>query len=229
MRETYEIWEDERSRELYLEALSLRCHHDNTALREPDRARQYFPMDLPGLPEPVRLIDGGAFVGDSIEAMVRAGVRIEAVAAFEPDAGNFVQLKDTVTRLELAPALLFPCGLLDRAGSARFQSGLGAASGSYGGEESIPMVSLDESLPEFGPTLIKLDIEGAEPAALAGARQMITAHSPRLAVCLYHTPEHLWELPRLMKELNPSYRLFLRYHGHNGFDLVAYAIPSSDF
>ncbi|MEP6821239.1 MAG: hypothetical protein ABI946_02705 [Chthoniobacterales bacterium] len=54
---------------------------------------------------------------------------------------------------------------------------------------------------------------------------MISEHQPTLAVCVYHAPEHLWTLPKLMHELDPDAQLALRYHQFNGFDIVAYALP----
>jgi hypothetical protein len=86
------------------------------------------------------------------------------------------------------------------------------------------VVALDDVLPRFAPTFIKLDIEGAEIRALRGAAEMIQVHRPRVAACVYHLPGHLWEVPEYLRELLPENRLFLRYHGFNGFDAVAYAV-----
>ena len=88
----------------------------------------------------------------------------------------------------------------------------------------IPIMALDDIMPNFNPTLIKLDIEGAEPDALKGAEKLISQYQPDLAVCVYHTPGHLWELPMLMNRLLPNHQLSLRVHRFNGFDTVAYAM-----
>src|SRR5579871_5835622 len=50
----------------------------------------------------------------------------------------------------------------------------------------VDCVSLDESLENESPTLIKFDIEGFELEALAGARETIRRHTPILAVSAYH-------------------------------------------
>ena len=109
----------------------------------------------------------------------------------------------------------------------------------------IQCVSLDEAIMRFRPTLIKMDVEGAEYDALLGARKIITRYKPGLAICLYHRPEHLWQIPLLQQlfgegktifdpatpgdldssRTNNSYRLYLRLHAFNGWELVAYAIP----
>ena len=92
-----------------------------------------------------------------------------------------------------------------------------------GGESSIQVVAIDDVLPTFAPTFIKLDVEGAEPAALRGARRTIERHCPDVAVCVYHAASHLWEVPLLLHDLQPEYSFMLRYHQFNGFDAVAYA------
>ena len=57
------------------------------------------------------------------------------------------------------------------------------------------MVTLDEALSGEGPTYIKFDIEGSELDALDGGRETITRYRPKLAVCVYHLPDHLCAFP----------------------------------
>ena len=91
----------------------------------------------------------------------------------------------------------------------------------------IQCVSLDEALPGFAPSLIKMDIEGAEMDALQGARTLIARHCPGLAISVYHRPEHLWQIPLWVNHAMPgAYRLSLRSHAYNDFELVLYAIPN---
>lgn len=220
-----ELWEDDRSREIYIELIELRLTSNLQLLRSPDREHQYFPSDLPPLREPVRMIDAGAFNGDTLSAM--RAFQFEAVAAFEPDARNFRDLRRWLDGegAGLKDVVLFPCGVDSETALRSFQPGQGAASAiGAGGGEMIQVVALDDVLPRFRPSFIKLDIEGSEPAALSGAAGLIRANGPRIAACAYHLPSHLWEVPLLLKELAPAHTLHLRYHGFNGFDVVAYAV-----
>jgi hypothetical protein len=75
--------------------------------------------------------------------------------------------------------------------------------------------------------LIKLDIEGAEAPALGGARRTLARSKPVLALSAYHRPEDLWALPDLVSDLCDGYRLYLRQHACNSFDLVLYAVPAA--
>jgi hypothetical protein len=57
---------------------------------------------------------------------------------------------------------------------------------------------------------IKMDIEGAERHALAGARRLLAAHKPRLAICIYHAPDDPEVIPRVVREANDTYQTFNR-------------------
>lgn len=222
----FDLFEDETSRQIFHDHIALRLTFDLSFLSEPDQANQYTPRDLPIAGVPMRLIDGGAFTGDTIEVLLSRGMRIEALAAFEPDAENFARLRETVARRKnaLGEVSLFQRGLAEQSGVRRFASGGGAASAlAAAGETTLEVTSIDEALPDFAPNFIKLDIEGAEPAALRGAARTIARHQPVLSVCVYHAPDHLWALPLLVRERWPFYRLALRYHQFNGFDVVLYA------
>lgn len=69
--------------------------------------------------------------------------------------------------------------------------------------------------------MVKMDIEGAELSALRGMKCFIKQYEPYLAICLYHKEEDIYEIPRYIKELVPSYRLYLR----GGFHLECWAVP----
>jgi hypothetical protein len=75
------------------------------------------------------------------------------------------------------------------------------------------------------PTYVKMDIEGSEPEALAGARKIVAEHSPVLAISCYHRQDHLWKIPLQIASLNPNYRFHLRPHDLEMWDLICYAIP----
>jgi hypothetical protein len=49
---------------------------------------------------------------------------------------------------------------------------------------------------------------------------------PKLAICVYHVPDHLWRIPMRLKKLLPDSRLALRTHNGDGFDCVCYCTPN---
>ena len=223
---TRKLLVDEKSRTAFDGIIRFRLSGDYTLLSQTDKDVQYFPSDIPCIPHRLRLVDCGAYDGDTLLAAQARDFNIEAYAGFEPDPANFSKLACTASSAS-APITLWPCGTWHRTCQLNFASGEGAASAvDARGHATIQCVALDEALPSFQPNFIKMDIEGAEYASLLGAQNIIKTHRPCLAICLYHTPADLWQIPLLIDGWSLGYDFYLRCHGRNGFDLVLYAIPS---
>lgn len=218
------ILADSASRNWLEAVLLFRLSGDYGRLPPPQFGDQYRPADLPRWQEPLRFIDCGAFDGDTLDHLAQGGYTFEAVAAFEPDPANFVRLARKAP--DYGIAVCFPCGVSAITSLVRFSAGDGMASRvTQNGDSVIQCVALDEALPNFRPTLIKMDIEGAEIDALNGGRLMIESSRPGLAISLYHHPAHLWQIPLLIASWSLDYRLYIRGHAHNSFELVLYALP----
>jgi FkbM family methyltransferase len=230
------VWADDASRTLYRSLVAFRCTGAYDQPISPIATEiQYFPSDVPGwlARRPLRVVDCGAYDGDTLETMARLGLPVEAVALFEPDTANFARLARTVQdqrgRIN-AQLMAWPCAVSDRIGVAAFQGSLDEASGLGGdGATTVPTVALDDILVGWQPTFIKMDVEGAEVEALLGAQSLITQNSASLAVCVYHRPDHLWRIPLMLSKWAAldGYRYYLRAHAHNGFDTVMYACPDT--
>jgi hypothetical protein len=93
------------------------------------------------------------------------------------------------------------------------------------GSTVVDCLRLDDLLAEERPTYIKMDIEGFELEALAGAQRIIGTHHPILAICSYHKQNDLWDVPLAIYDLWPGYQFFLRLHEPDGWQLVTYAVP----
>jgi FkbM family methyltransferase len=225
----FELMADDLSRATYRDVLRARSglRREQTLAPVPD---QYFP---PGIyrhnPEEV-FIDCGAYTGDTLTEFARRG-RFDQVIAFEPDLDNRVVLEQTILGLRRSQRIEI-CGkaVSDRSGVEAFAAGDEAMSQlDPKGTSEVPTTTLDDYLATRGviPTFIKMDIEGAEPRALAGARETIRKHAPFLAICVYHELEHLWQIPLAIKAIREDYRIFLRRHGEGHWESVCYALPPS--
>ena len=73
-------------------------------------------------------------------------------------------------------------------------------------------------------TLVSMDIEGMELNVLQGLEQCIKKNRPVLAICVYHKPEDIIELPLKVLEMVPDYRLYLRHYSYVETETVMYAI-----
>jgi FkbM family methyltransferase len=217
------LFSDSKSRDWFDASLRLRLLADYHGLPEPSRPDIYASEDLPRWPDPMRLMDCGAFVGDSIDNFSRAGYRFESLIAFEPDPDNYSLLAQNWASLN---ATFIPCAVSERARKVSFSAGQGSSSRivEAGGGDIVQCVGIDQAFPNFAPTLLKLEVEGEELAVLQGAVKTLRRHRPGLAIAAYHIAEHLWELPLFIKSLNLGYKMYLRGHRHNNYSLILYCV-----
>lgn len=171
-------------------------------------------------------LDCGACDGDSVEAFIRWSGGYKGILAFEPDRKNTEKLKENLRRVRGSEA--FPLGISDHHGEERFNAvGTVSSSFSESGDVVIQVTTLDAFFKDREtPTFIKMDIEGAELTALWGARRLIKERMPVLAICAYHEPDHLWEIPLLIHAIQPDYELRLRRYAEGTRELVWYAMPT---
>ncbi|MCZ2127151.1 MAG: FkbM family methyltransferase [Anaerolineales bacterium] len=228
----YALLKDDESRQLYRAILEFRWTGDCAILPEPDFENQYASPSVPAWHSPLRLVDCGAYEGDTLAFFLSAGMQIEALVALEPDSQNFAKLSQFVAsrRSQISEATLFPCGAFHSTTTLSFKTGFGEASAlSEAGGQTIQCVALDEVIPNFAPNLIKMDVEGSECDALFGARKIINQHLPNLALAVYHRPDHLWRIPLIVEEIAPQkYDFYLRSHARSSFETALYGIRKSE-
>jgi FkbM family methyltransferase len=210
------LWADEASQLEYLAQVRWRLHFDFAGLPDPVDGPMYFRQ----IENDEVFVDCGAFDGDTVRSFLRhTGGQFKRIYALEPDPANFQKLTSI-------PGIAAKQAAVGRTnGMVPFSAGGGESSSAGKGDSQVECVSLDQYLGGETPTLIKMDIEGFEPEALAGARQIIARDSPQLAISVYHAQEHLWEIPIQIQSYNPNYRFYLRPHVYDVWDLVCYAVP----
>jgi FkbM family methyltransferase len=89
-------------------------------------------------------------------------------------------------------------------------------------------VTIDGTLERLGlprVDFIKMDIEGAELAALHGAESSIRKHRPKLAISVYHSIEDMDAIPRYLAGLGLGYRFYLDHHTIYENETVLFCMP----
>lgn len=217
-----EVLADDLSRRTLETQIAFRMSLDYGVLASvPDT---YFPRDVPlPLAPGLAYLDAGAYDGDTVRAFIDRVPEPGEIVAAEPDPRSFDRLKTwAATRPERIVCRNAALGA--SRGTLRFNA-TGDVSASFDpkGDIEVPVVTLEDLWPQGPSVYMKFDIEGAETAALHGARDALASRRPALAVCVYHCVSDLWELPLFLSEL--GYQMYLRDHGFEGTDVVAYAIP----
>ena len=235
IRCAFALFADDVSNREFLAQLRWRLQGDFGVVAHPsagcDSGNEYWPSDLVAPVSAEAFVDCGAFDGDTMARYVDSFGGFASWDAFEPDAENLAALARRCATLpsELATRLhVHAAATGAAAGTAAFAAAGTAASrlAEAGGESvTVPVEALDDVLDGVRPTFVKLDVEGAEAPTLNGARRLVTAHQPLLAVSCYHRMADLWELPLLVHELCPEAHLSLRAHAAEAFDLILYAVP----
>lgn len=168
-------------------------------------------------------VDGGAHVGlFTLVAAARVGSE-GRVLSFEPTSATRERLSRNVELNAFRHVEIVPAALSSAVGSAAFRvfdvfgSGLnhlGPVDAEGGRLETVAVTTLDTALAERGyerVSLIKLDLEGAEHAALLGAQRTLSDLRPDLLLEI--EPTHLARL-----DASPeAVEALLRPHGYSFF------------
>ncbi|MBO9883817.1 FkbM family methyltransferase [Xanthomonas sp. D-109] len=166
-------------------------------------------------------VDIGAYRGDTVKKF-RAASRHDyaAIHAFEPDPANFAALQHGLAE-DGGRTTLYNAAVADVAGTLAFD-----AQGTMGsrldgnGSARVDCLRLDDVVEHV--TLLKMDVEGAEPKVLRGGANLIRRCRPRMAITCYH---HALDLLDIVAELDlilPDAKLRLRQYAMYYFDSVLY-------
>lgn len=175
-------------------------------------------------------VDGGTFDGDSIENFIKYNPNFKKIYAFEADKRNYKLFEESfIYQAYKDKIATYNLGIYDKKTKMNFRSDLGVSSyigndscANNGLAEEIDCVSIDEMIKDK-VTFIKMDIEGSEMKAIEGARNQIVNNKPNLAICIYHKIDDLWNIPLLIAEMVPEYKIYIRHHSQLYTDTVLYA------
>ena len=194
---------------------------------------QYFPDEIIEMCNDKEVfVDVGSYVGDTLEVFLKVMKgKFKKYYCFEMSSTNYSKLEQ-LWRNEVNDdrVVLFNYGLscqntkvhyVDCGGSATYQK-------DDTNDTSIAQLRTLDSLIDSGEicdeiTFVKMDIEGAEMDALQGMEKMIQRNKPKLAICIYHKFEDLWEIPNYIKSLVPEYSFLIRHHNYDHTETVLYA------
>ena len=74
----------------------------------------------------------------------------------------------------------------------------------------VPLTTIDKMVAELNlprVDFIKMDVEGAEIRALAGAHDTIAKFKPRLAIATEHKPDDEITIPAAVRKIRPDYQM----------------------
>jgi FkbM family methyltransferase len=229
--EAYASLADEFSKEVFVNVLNAKISGDFARYRAVKRGTQYFDDDVFALSEHEVLVDVGAYRGDTVlEFAKRTRGTHDGMIALEPDKATLAVLQDTLAKNDIVNVEIHNMGAWRKHAFLQFSDGregssrVSEADDAVVSAASIEVDTIDHVLHGRRASYIVMDIEGAEHNAVLGARETIERWKPRLAVCVYHRREDLFDVLLLLKSFVPGYQFFLRHYTSDQTDTVLYAV-----
>ena len=225
--ETYSYMADDNSKSTFVGFINgkLSTRPNVFDLVDPN---QYFPEGIIVLSPDEVFVDAGAYIGDTLfEFINHSNGNYNTYYALEPDIDSYTKLCAYIKENNFSDIVTCNKGAWYEKQTLRFSSDIEhmqRSSVSQSGQFTIDVDSIDNILQNKRATFIKMDIEGAELAALEGAKGTIIKYKPKLAICVYHKPEDLITIPQYIKKLCPDYKFYLRQHLPITQELVLYAV-----
>lgn len=223
--DVYNQLSDEISKTTFAAFINARISGNPIYICDVRDGEQYFIKNIIRLTENEVFVDCGAFDGDTVLSFIKYSKNTyNRIYALEPDDKNFEKLTDCIEKNNIKGVVLLKKGVWNQEDVLKFSADASMVSAiNEEGTISIEVDSIDNITSGDKVTFIKMDIEGAELAALQGARKTISKNKPKLAISVYHKPEDLIEIPQYIKSLVPEYNLYLRAHKYISVDVVLYA------
>jgi FkbM family methyltransferase len=164
------------------------------------------------------VLDCGANIGVFVTESLKAGAK--TVVAIEPAPENIECLRRNFKdEIASGRVIVYPKGVWDKDDfltmnidehNSAADSFVINPKDAHATGEKLPLTTIDKLVAELklpSVDFIKMDIEGAEVKALHGGRESIAKYHPRMALSVYHEPDHPVEVPKAAKEAWSGYTI----------------------
>lgn len=186
------------------------------------RGNQYLDVFKPKANEVY--VDAGGYDGESIIGFYQwAGENYKKSFVFEPVAGMCGVIRQKVAADHIPDVEIGNYAVWNKKESLMFAEDDSSSLVTKEGEYEVSGIDIDSFVKNEKVTFIKMDVEGSELKALGGAKQTILKNHPRLAICIYHKPEDIVEIPFYILELVPEYKFYIRHYTSHMWETVLYA------
>lgn len=161
-------------------------------------------------------IDCGASMGTTTRAALNAGASL--VVAVEPSPRNITCLRRTFhDEVASKRVIIYPKGVWDKDEMLEMTLARDGTGGDTfilnpeaRGKVVVPLTTIDHTVDELRlqrVDVIKMDIEGAERRAAAGAAGTLRRFRPHVAISGYHLPDDPAVITKAIRSVVPAYRV----------------------
>lgn len=225
----FNLLDDEKSKNVFMSILKFKLTEDYfyTMNIKDDVTLQYLDEDVISFHDNEVFLDCGGFIGDTIEAFIkRVNGKFKHIYSYEPELGNFNQLKKSVEVYEQKDKITpIQAGISYKNKTLYLQGDSeGTSFTNKTTNKKAQVVTIDDTI-KHPPTFIKMDVQLFEIQALLGGIKSILKHKPKLAISIYHKFDDLWNIPLLLKHWLPEYKLVMRHYECTQEETIIYLLP----
>ncbi len=211
IEEVYNSLSDDLSRRVYSDIINFRISGDIRHLTDITTPREEIYKNIIKPSNAETYVDLGAYNGDTIREFLEfTKGRFKKIYAFEPDRKNFKKLNKYTENIKNIETINAVAWAIDTELPFSSKSGRQSALSPLA-DTMVQALSVDSVLDKKPATIIKMDVEGFEREAIWGASYTISHYTPKMMVAIYHRNEDIFELPLLIKSINPSYKFYIRH------------------
>jgi FkbM family methyltransferase len=223
----YERLSDDCSRDIFENLVNFRKTYDIAFMQgfTCREDQQYFEDFLKLKADGESFCDIGCYDGANTREFIKRAPQYRSVHVFEPDPSNFIKCEQNLEGIR--DVHLHCLGLSNSRSVLKMCPQNSGSVLSDSGSVSVTVDTLDNILPpEDFPTLIKMDIEGAEALAIEGARNTIIKHHPRLAISVYHKVGDYHTIPRQVLGIRNDYDIYMRHYTESIYETIMFFVPN---
>ncbi len=206
----YNLLADDISKKVFYNAVMYKLTGKTHLLFECETLPDEVYSNVLKLNDSETFFDLGAYRGDTVAEFVSNVSSYGNIYAVEPDKKTYGKLCAAVQKLKNITCLNACVGSTDGKVNFCMDGSRGSNISRCGAE--INSVTIDTMAKNYAvPTYIKMDIEGAEASAVAGAAHTVKKFKPKMQIAAYHRSEDLTDIPEKVLALRDDYKIYLRH------------------
>lgn len=225
----FNLLDDQKSKEVFMGVMKFKLTEDFLYILEikDDLKLQYLDKEVIQFSDDEVFIDCGGYIGDTIEAFLKVtNGKFKHIYTYEPEKPNYDKLCKYIKSLENGENITPINAGVYYKNDTFYLSGqqTGTICSREISDRKTEVVSISSTI-KHAPTFIKMDVQSFETYALLGVMDEIIKYKPKLAICIYHKFDDLWNIPLLLKQWVPEYKLYMRHYQSTQEETVIYALP----
>ncbi len=208
IRKVYSLLADRKSKEVFSKIISFKLGGNPEDLISAE-SNYNDDFKILSLKSDASFLDLGAFNGDTVLDFANRVKNYSKIIAVEPDPKTFKKLTENTKNFKNVDYI--NKGIWESGGEIPFLVGGGRNTSAKTGNIKIPVINVDAILEGKKIDFIKMDVEGSEGKAIAGAKSTIKNFKPKMQIACYHRSEDIFDIPLKVFEIRSDYKLYIRH------------------